>query len=47
MLKHIQGLLQEMVDASTQTEDLDTTLAEIDLPVLKEEVTVKKRKRCD
>jgi hypothetical protein len=47
MLKHMQGLLREMVDASTQTEDLDTTLAKIEPPVLEEEVTIKKRKRCD
>jgi hypothetical protein len=36
-----------MVDASTQTEDADTTLIEIELPVIEGEVPNKKRKTCD
>jgi hypothetical protein len=45
MLKYTQGLLREMVDTSTQTEDADTTLTEIEQPVLEEVVIIKKRKR--
>jgi hypothetical protein len=39
-----------MVDASTQTEDADnadTTLTEIEAPVVEGEIASKKRKRCD
>jgi hypothetical protein len=46
MLKYTQGLLREMVDTSTQTKDADTTLTEIEQPVLEEVVIIKKRKRC-
>ena len=46
-LKVLQGLLREMVDASTQTDDPDTTLSEIEPPTVEDGVLRKKRKRSD
>ena len=46
-LKVMQGLFREMVDASTQTDDPDTTLSEIDPPTVEEGALRKKRKCSD
>lgn len=46
-IKCAQGLLREMVDVSTQTEDADTTLTEIEPPILEQNVCIRKRKRGD
>ena len=46
-LKVLQGLLREMVDASTQTDDPDTTLSEIKPPTVEDGVLRKKRKHSD
>ena len=44
----MQGLLRQMTDASTQTEDPDSTLTDIEPPIFDEEVVpLKKRKRSD
>jgi hypothetical protein len=42
----MQGLLREVVDVLTQTEDTDTMLTKIELPILEEWVHIKKRKRA-
>ena len=44
----MHGLLRQMTDTFTQTEDSDSTLTNIEPPIFDEEmVPIKKRKRSD